>query len=979
MTPIAVVGIDCRFPGAPDKDAFWRLLMDGVVTDTEVPLQRWDVDAYYHPDGVAGSMNTRRAHFIDDVDAFDYDFFGIAPIEAAALDPQQRLLLQASWRALEDAGIDPRSLAGTPTGVFVGMMSSEWSSLQMFDFAGVTAFRGAGSGYFMTANRISYHLNLTGPSMAIDSACSSSLMAVHQGCAALRSGDTDTVVAAGANLLLTPALSIFYTQAGLSAPDGRCKPFGQRADGIGRGEGVAAVVLRRLDDAVADGQPIYAVVKSSVANHDGRSNGITAPSRRSQVELMRRALSLAEVEADQIDFVEAHGTGTFLGDTIEANALGDVHKTRGGEPCLLGSVKGNIGHTEGSAGIAAFIKGCLALHHRVLPPTVFGDSANPGLRLDAQGLRLVESPEPLPANALGGVSSFGLGGSNAHAVLESAPAAAVPDPSAIGVLTLSAPSEQALRRNADSMATALHNLDDQSVASWCRTTNVVKLSHRHRLVLDGNRGSLVDGLAEFLAGTRADLASSAPTRKVAAGVGLLCSAQGTQYAGMTRPLYDANPVYRQHLDAAAAALAPHLPSSLLVAVLGDDPGLHHTSLAQPTLFAVSYALGKTLLQTGIRPVFGIGHSVGEVATACLAGVLSVDDAARLIAVRGRLMGALPPGGAMIAVDFGVEQAEALVADEPGCAIAAVNGPRSVVISGAADAVARAQAAVRAQGGRAVNLAVSHAFHSPLMEPAVAEFRRELSGLAPGPAEFRLFSTVLGREVEGHEMDIDYWASQICSPVRFFDAVQAAMNAASADYVAEAGPRSTLLGLARQCGLPPQTRSLTLCAGPDSDGTELLGVAATLMRDGYSPDLSPLYGRPAGPLHRIPPYVFDTSSRFWFDGGIVTVPPTAQPAPVTPIAERERPARVPADLEGAVLAVIAEVGGYSAGRLARSSRLSDDLGYDSLLQLRLIDRLRTEYPQLEHIAVAEVLPNMHCVGDVVDFVAERLGPAAGVTR
>ena len=421
MTPIAVVGIDCRFPGAPDKDAFWRLLMDGVVTDTEVPLQRWDIDTYYHPDGVAGSMNTRRAHFIDDVDAFDNDFFGIAPIEAAALDPQQRLLLQASWRALEDAGIDPRSLAGTPTGVFVGMMSSEWSSLQMFDFAGVTAFRGAGSGYFMTANRISYHLNLTGPSMAIDSACSSSLMAVHQGCAALRSGDTDTVIAAGANLLLTPALSIFYTQAGLSAPDGRCKPFGQRADGIGRGEGVAAVVLRRLDDAVADGQPIYAVVKSSVANHDGRSNGITAPSRRSQVELMRRALSLAEVEAGQIGFVEAHGTGTFLGDMIEANALGDVHKTRGGEPCLLGSVKGNIGHTEGSAGIAAFIKVCLALHHGVLPPTVFGDTANPGLRLDAQGLRLVESPEPLPANALGGVSSFGLGGSNAHAVLESAP------------------------------------------------------------------------------------------------------------------------------------------------------------------------------------------------------------------------------------------------------------------------------------------------------------------------------------------------------------------------------------------------------------------------------------------------------------------------------------------------------------------------------------------------------------------------------
>src|SRR4029077_18136090 len=320
VIPIGVVGIDCRFPGAPDKDSFWRLLMDGVVTDTEVPSQLWDIDAFYHPDGVTGSMNTRRAHFIDDVDAFDNDFFSIAPVEAAALDPQQRLLLQASWRALEDAGIDPRSLAGTPTGVFVGMMSSEWGYRQIFDFKRLTAVRGTGGGYFMTANRISYHLNLTGPSMAIDTACSSSLVAVHQGCVALGSGETDTVIAAGANLLLTPGLSIFYTQAGLSAPDGRCKPFGKGADGIGRGEGVAAVVLRRLDDALADGQPIYAVVKSSVTNHDGRSNGITAPNRRPQVELMRRALSLAEVDAGQIDFVEAHGTGTVLGDMIEANA-----------------------------------------------------------------------------------------------------------------------------------------------------------------------------------------------------------------------------------------------------------------------------------------------------------------------------------------------------------------------------------------------------------------------------------------------------------------------------------------------------------------------------------------------------------------------------------------------------------------------------------------------------------------------------------
>jgi acyl transferase domain-containing protein len=307
----------------------------------------------------------------------------------------------------------------------------------------------------------------------------------------------------------------------------------------------------------------------------------------------------------------------------------------------------------------------------------------------------------------------------------------------------------------------------------------------------------------------------------------------------------------------------------------------------------------------------------------------------------------------------------------------------VVISGDADAVGRAATAAHAQGAKAVNLKVSHAFHSPLMEPIVAEFRRELSGLTPGPAEFPLFSTVLGRPVDGHEMDADYWTSQICSPVRFFDAIQAAVRAGGADYIAEAGPRSTLLAMARQGGLPPQTRSLTLCGGPDSDGTELLAIAATLLRDGYSPDLSPFYGRAAGLLHRIPPYVFDTTNRFWFDGRVTVAAPTAPPVvvtpSVTPSAERHQPAPAPDASESAVLAVIADVGSYSASELAMSSRLSDDLGYDSLLQLRLFDRLRADYPQLGHIAIVEVLPNIHTVGDVVEFVVARLGPATRVTR
>lgn len=980
MTDIAVIGIDCRFPGAPDKDGFWKLLIDGVVTDSEIPEHRWDIDAYYHPGGKAGSANTRRAHFIDDADAFDNDHFGIAPIEAAALDPQQRLLLQTAWRALEDGGIDPRSLLGTPVGVFVGMMSSEWTSLQMFDYPKVTALRGAGAGYFMAANRISYHLNFTGPSMAIDTACSSSLMAVHQACMALRSGDTDTVIAAGANLLLTPALSIFYTQAGLSAPDGCCKPFGQGADGIGRGEGVGAVVLRRLDDAIAAGQPIYAVVKSSAANHDGRSNGITAPNRRSQVELMRRALALAGVDAEHIDFVEAHGTGTFLGDMIEANALGDIHKARAGEPCLLGSVKGNIGHTEGSAGIAAFIKACLALDHRVLPPTVFGDKANAGLRLEAHGLRLADRPQPLPKDpTVAGVSSFGLGGSNAHVVLQSAPVRVRSDSGTTGILTLSAPSEESLIRNAQLIGTALENVDDRQVAVWCRTTNAVKRSQRHRLVHHGDRAALIEGLQAFLAGTRTELVSSGPMSKVPAGVGILCSGQGAQYPRMTRPLYDTNARYREQLDIVASAFEPHLKVDLRDVIFGANHDLHQTVFSQPALFAVSYALGNVLLQSGVRPVFGIGHSVGEFAIACLAGVLSLDDAARTVAVRGGLMGSLPPGGAMAAIDLSLEQAEALVADTDECTIAAMNGPRSVVISGGADAVVRLCGRVRSQGGKAVDLKVSHAFHSPLMQPIVDEFRCEIADLTPKPAQFPVFSTVLGREVEGEEMDADYWADQICLPVRFLDAVRAA-GATAADYVCEAGPRSSLVAMARQCGLPPKVRSLPLCDGLDSDGSELLATGAALLRDGFSPEVAPFYGTSGDTMHRIPPYAFATSSRFWFDGGIATAPPAAEAVPAPAGVQQPRQstsAPKGSDVADAVLAVIADVGGYAVAGLARSSRLSDDLGYDSLLQLRLFERLRDEYPQLHDVPVVEVLPKVRTVGDIIDIVVERAGPPADV--
>ena len=409
MNDIAVVGLDCRFPKADDPAALWKLLLDGADGIDEIPAERWDA-AELHDDG---TVNHRAGGLISDADAFDNDFFGITPREAEAMDPQQRVLLQTAWRALENATLDPRGQAGSNTGVFVGVMANEWAHLHMSDFREITAQTGSGNGYFMTANRLSYQLDFKGPSLAVDTACSSSLVAAHLAVQALRNGECDQAIAAGVNLTLTPALNVFYTKAGLAAPDGRCKPFSGKADGIGRGEGVAVVVLRRLEDAVAAGLPIYAVIKGSAVNSDGRSNGITAPNRWAQQQVVASACLAADIVPEQINFIEAHGTGTLLGDMIEAKALAHAHRSRRETPCAIGSIKGNLGHTEGAAGMAGLIKVVLSLHHRVVPPSRFAETENEQLRLADGGLRMLSEPMELPAETVhAGVSSFGIGGTN---------------------------------------------------------------------------------------------------------------------------------------------------------------------------------------------------------------------------------------------------------------------------------------------------------------------------------------------------------------------------------------------------------------------------------------------------------------------------------------------------------------------------------------------------------------------------------------
>ncbi|HTI75145.1 MAG TPA: type I polyketide synthase, partial [Mycobacterium sp.] len=838
MSDIAVVGLDCRFPKAVDPTALWTLLLNGADGVDEIPADRWDAAELQND----GAVNHRAGGLISDADAFDNDFFGIAPREAEAMDPQQRLLLQTAWRALENATLDPRGQAGSATGVFVGVMANEWAHLHMSDYRTITAQDGSGNGYFMTANRLSYQLDFKGPSLAVDTACSSSLVAVHLAVQALRNGECDQALAAGVNLTLTPALNVFYTKAGLAAPDGRCKPFSGKADGIGRGEGVAVVVLRRLSDAVDAGLPIYAVIKGSAVNSDGRSNGITAPNRWAQQHVAAAACQIAEITPEQISFIEAHGTGTLLGDMIEAKALAHAHRSRRETPCAIGSIKGNLGHTEGAAGIAGLIKVVLSLHHRVVPPSRFAETENEQLRLADGGLRMLSEPMDLPPHTVhAGVSSFGIGGTNCHMVLASAspaePTPAAISPSGRGILTLSADSPESLRHNALTLARDIED-SDAPLVQLCWSTNQIKSSGKARLAI------VTEDRAEAVAALRGDFETG-----TAAGlsVGWLFSGQGTQFPGMAAALYEGSEVFRDAFDEVDAAMAPHLGAR--IRELMNDERVDRTEFAQPAIFAMQYAQAQALLRLGAEPAWLLGHSIGEYAAAAIAEVVSLDDACRLVVARGRLMQQLPTGGGMLAVRATAADVARFPLD-----LAAVNGRSEVVLSGAMEAIEDAARTLEQAGVTVRQLNVSHAFHSQLMEPMTAAFASVAAVCSYELPAFPIFSTLHGRLLGDDEpMDADYWTAHVRATVRFADAAAEAIQA-DPTHLVEFGAKRTLG--------PMITRSHEGAPPALNPATDLTRTIAALYRDGLNPDWNLLYPKEARVSHRLSGYSFSTANRFW---------------------------------------------------------------------------------------------------------------------
>ncbi|MFJ3232155.1 type I polyketide synthase [Streptomyces sp. NPDC086787] len=987
---VAIVGIDCAFPLARDTDAYWELLLRGGDAIADVPPQRWDPAAFRTAEGAARAGLTRGG-FLDGADVFDNDFFSVPPREAAAMDPQQRLLLHCAWRAVEDSGVAPGSLAGSGTGVYVGVMGGEWGRLHLGDYERVTPQLGAGSSAGMTANRISYQLGFTGPSMAVDTACSSSLVAVHLGVGALLSGECDTVLAGGVNLVMSPALGLVYHQLGLAAEDGRCKPFSALADGIGRSEGVGLVVLRRLSDAVADGQRIYAVLRGTAVNQDGRSNGITAPNRWSQEQVVATACRRAGVEPHEVAFIEAHGTGTALGDTIECAALGSLHGVGRAEPCAIGSVKGNLGHTEGAAGIAGLIKVALALHHRIVPASRFADRENPQLRLAERGLRLLRSPLRLPPwPVVAGVSSFGMGGTNAHAVLGSAPrpaprTAAKRSRPGAGVFTLTADSPAALIRNLTEQAGAIARRPRASAVALCRHSNRVKTGLPYRFAVTArDTEELAAALREAAGGGLPEQVAHRPWSRPA--VAFLFTGQGAQYPGMTAGLYRESAVYRQHLDAADAALLPYTDVSVRDLLLTDDDGSELPGeLTQPALFAVEYALAATLTALGVRPAAVLGHSVGEFAAAVTAGALTLDEAAHLVATRGRLMHALPGGGAMLAVQAAPDALRQLLAEEPQAHLAAVNGPRDTVLSGTAEALARIAGALAEGRVRTRDLNAPTAFHSPLVRPVLDRLRAAAGATEPRTPDVPVFSTRHGRLLDATErMDADYWAAQAESPVLFAEALADLEAVCAPTHLVEIGPRPQLLPLAGRAGLASGVEFMHPSPGPEAAGTELAELVARLYRAGLDPDWERLYDpddRP-GPGERLRGYSFSTAHRYWTAPQPPAAPRAARPVtaprprPTPAVPETSDPVSRDRDpVLAAVIDAVAEVGSYPLEQVTHSARFYEDLGFDSVMIMQLKDRIEARLPHLGEVSVQQLLPALRSVGTLAQFLGGHVTEGA----
>ncbi|MEM9511321.1 MAG: beta-ketoacyl synthase N-terminal-like domain-containing protein, partial [Cyanobacteria bacterium P01_E01_bin.48] len=880
--PIAIIGMSCRFPGeANDPQSFWQLLQNGKDTVGSIPGDRWNVDEYYDPDpNTPGKIYTREGAFLSQVDRFDASFFGISPREALSMDPQQRLLLEVCWEALEHAGQAPSQLVGSRTGTFLGIGQNDYFARVQLNGGKPTeadVYATTGNGFCFASGRLSYILGLQGPNLAVDTACSSSLVAVHLAAQSLRAGECDLALIAGVQLILSPEITVGLSGMRALSPDGRCKTFDAAADGYGRGEGCGAIACKRLSDALRDSDTILATVRGSAVNHDGPSSGLTVPNGQAQQALLRQALQSAKVEPAQISYIEAHGTGTSLGDPIEIEALSAVlGEGRSPEqPFYVGSVKTNIGHLEAAAGIAGLIKVILALQHREIPPHLHFQTPSPHIRWDECPARVPTEPTLWEANGqprLAGLSSFGISGTNAHLILEEAPSASKSTPSSkrpLHLLALSARSESALAQRARDLADVLAANPELDLADACWTSNAGRSHFAHRASLLASSSQQARKHLEAIATgeeipeiVRGEVQSSRVPK-----IAFLFTGQGSQYADMGRELYDTQPVFRRTLDRCSECLAQELEHPLLAVLFGDKSSLlNETAYTQPALFAIEYALAQLWLSWGVKPSIVMGHSVGEYVAACLAGVFNLEDGLKLIAARARLMQALPSGGAMVALmapESEVAEVIAAIADEAEqVAIAAINGPRSTVISGVAAAVESVVTALEARDVKAKRLTVSHAFHSPLMEPMLADFEQVARQVSYSQPRLGVVSNVTGQMASAEIATAEYWCRHVRQPVRFAAGMET-LGQRGYDIFLEVGPKPTLLGMGRFCLPESEALWLPSLRPGQSDWQSALSSLSHLYSRGIAIEWAAVDAPYASQRLQLPTYPFQRQ-RFWIE-------------------------------------------------------------------------------------------------------------------